>query len=848
MPTPTFWQGSSRKIALGIGLIVLLLLGLFLFRQPLAKVLLQQFANKYNARIDCLDFKVDGALNITLSRLCISHPQAQILIKQAVWHRQANTISIRSALITHLPVEAATTDTTDNSDKLTAPDLGLPKGLPQMEIKQLTLRSPLLHKALSLQLSQASSESITLSGDIQATLHIAKGNLTGAIEWSLADLSKHLHAAQQFTHTYANILNGPELPSERIISTFEFDGQRLSSINQVALSTLLAFESCQVNLSASGNIKLAADISAMSINLDLGQLSIQSSLQDCVLLQGMPKQLRPREIKLSQSSAINITEHDLTSKHLRFSTMETPRFDITLSELIYRFDGESSLDYGVNLSRSSDTEQQRLIFASSGHLSHGPQGIRIDGPQNSITLSDFMFDGLSLNHIIGDFGLRYSSEDGLSGQGALQSKNIGFRDTNIASLATQFSVSGPTINLLTFQIHNQLENIRYQDKHTPTTIQQKSPQASSNLIHAKQLTSELILQVVDAQQIALRGTSTLGDTSIGELLSLKRLTLEHSANLSLDKNTVASEHNFVVNNDLRGKIEQTQGSIRLHIPQQGAANLQNLLGPLLPELTISEGSISANASLPLVDPLISGHLSLNNIKALYQQYSINDVNFQGAFTQNSAGLQLAPSRVAIASLDVGVPINNLQSSLEIIDSKGKLSRTEGDMLGGRFGFADLWLDGRTQSLEISLRDIELAKLLELQHQAGMSITGKVKGSLPIKLGSGGLSINEGFVLNQGPGTLRINNNPAFDAIKAQQAELVFLENMDFERLSSSVKLAPDGWLLLDFSLLGTNPEKKQSVNFNYSHQENIFTLLQSLRLSNSVENTIKQKTGKGGGK
>ena len=54
----------------------------------------------------------------------------------------------------------------------------------------------------------------------------------------------------------------------------------------------------------------------------------------------------------------------------------------------------------------------------------------------------------------------------------------------------------------------------------------------------------------------------------------------------------------------------------------------------------------------------------------------------------------------------------------------------------------------------------------------------------------------------------------------------------------------DGLLLLDFSILGQNPNQQQAVNFNYHHEENILTLLRSLRLTDSVQNQIEKKIKK----
>ena len=65
--------------------------------------------------------------------------------------------------------------------------------------------------------------------------------------------------------------------------------------------------------------------------------------------------------------------------------------------------------------------------------------------------------------------------------------------------------------------------------------------------------------------------------------------------------------------------------------------------------------------------------------------------------------------------------------------------------------------------------------------------------------------------------------------------------MAISQLESKVTLKPDGEMLFDFAIKGNNPVQNQAVNFNYSHQENLFSLLESIRLINSVAKTIEQK-------
>ena len=142
---------------------------------------------------------------------------------------------------------------------------------------------------------------------------------------------------------------------------------------------------------------------------------------------------------------------------------------------------------------------------------------------------------------------------------------------------------------------------------------------------------------------------------------------------------------------------------------------------------------------------------------------------------------------------------------------------------------------------VNFNNIDLEQVMALQQQPGLKITGKVNGNMPIVVDKEGIKIENGWLSSLTGGKLTIKNNPSFDSIKTQQPELALLENLDFTQLESKVKFDSDGWVFFDFAIQGNNPDRKQSVNFNYSHEENLFSLLESIRLVNSVENQIEQK-------
>ena len=48
-------------------------------------------------------------------------------------------------------------------------------------------------------------------------------------------------------------------------------------------------------------------------------------------------------------------------------------------------------------------------------------------------------------------------------------------------------------------------------------------------------------------------------------------------------------------------------------------------------------------------------------------------------------------------------------------------------------------------------------------------------------------------------------------------------------------------MTLGVNLQGYNQQQAQQVNFNYNHEENVFTLLRALRLSDEITQKVEQE-------
>ncbi|MGY0591885.1 MAG: YdbH domain-containing protein, partial [Paraglaciecola chathamensis] len=364
------------------------------------------------------------------------------------------------------------------------------------------------------------------------------------------------------------------------------------------------------------------------------------------------------------------------------------------------------------------------------------------------------------------------------------------------------------------------------------------------------LNNQLSGKISQLRKIDLTGSTRINGIALNldedQYLTFASLFATHAIAGDLQDKSLVSEHDLIVDEAIHMNIHQQQQTLTVSAEQQAISNFQSVVNRFMPELTLQEGMLNLNGLFELQGSTFDGKFALANGALKYNEYTAKGAVTTGHIQFNSAGLQLDKSTLHIESVNAGVPIENIEIEYVLHNSKAKINHARGDILGGTFNVSELWLDKRNQHTQVTVNDISLAKVVALQQQSGISVTGSVSGILPMSVNNNEVHIDDGLLKSEGPGTLKIDGNPAFDSIAEQQSELNYLRDLQFEQLSSNVTLNSDGLLLLDFAILGKNPNQQQAVNFNYHHEENVLTLLRSLRLTDSVQNKIEHKIKQGG--
>jgi hypothetical protein len=173
-------------------------------------------------------------------------------------------------------------------------------------------------------------------------------------------------------------------------------------------------------------------------------------------------------------------------------------------------------------------------------------------------------------------------------------------------------------------------------------------------------------------------------------------------------------------------------------------------------------------------------------------------------------------------------LTNITAELQAQANKAWLSSISAEAFDGLLTADKVRLSLAPQRIEAKAENLDLAILAKAGREAGVTLTGRVSGELPIEVRDGKVSIIEGKLYNLGAGMLSVSENASVNALKAQQPQLKtvigLLDNLDIDTLRSDVALTEDGWLTLGVNIKGENKSQAQPVNFNYTHHENIYTL------------------------
>ena len=765
--------------------LVIVLLGIVSSPSVISGLVNQYFLDS-DTKLTCLDYQLTSFSHLNIHRACVELNQLTLVATVVRYAPFKKTLAAER-------VEVTVKQTEHNPPAdLTASNTAfvLPDNLPDISIDNLVLYSEILNTPvhLSVQQTQKHRFDIISSGDVspalieRGSIEFSGNEITAQIHWSPSVAFDMIHFDQQLKDTLA-------FDQALIISQLTLSSEMLASSHKLGPVLKLSHADCTVALATNGTVDFNYFLNKSEGEIAPSQTLIHADFSPCNPITQRLGKVKNKQLNLTFNGVVSIEDKTLSLPSLTLRSVAKDFLTAQFTDIETTGPNEISFNALV-------TAKMPEVGLFNTDLSLHKQGpaIQVSGLISSakVLLADNQLENAEAH-----YSFNLVIEDTPRGEGQVKFN----ADKLIAT-------------------HMGLANI----------------------------TSELDILLAPNTQIS-------GQTQIG-LLDAKvidtSVSLEHQFNVVVAERTISGQHVVNLPSELSfavlHQLSEDQHNAQIQLPLQPVSNLNQIVGPL--GVQTQEGNLLADIKLDLLSLSGNGKIEVQDTAVKYGEYLAQGINYSPDFRLDSGNLQLSPSMFRVENLDAGVEITDITGELSSENGRFQVNRVRSELLGGLLEIDSAWLDNKDQTVTLKLRDIDLQSVMQTQQQAGIDssgieLSGKLNGDVPVKVESGQASIALASLINSTEGTLKITGNSGFEALKVQQPEigqqLALLEHVEFETLTSDLTMDTDGMVFFDMKIRGVNPEHKQPINFNYTHEQNIFTLLKALRLSEQIEQSIQQK-------
>ncbi|WP_462159209.1 intermembrane phospholipid transport YdbH family protein [Pseudoalteromonas sp. GB56] len=792
----------------------------YVYRTEITHAVAKHYLDHYDAQLTCADWQWgEGLFAIEANRLCLSYEGHSLTLEGISLTFDALSIEKATVVATTL----AQSNSADSQWQNAPLALLLPIKRPLLHIESASISYPGLARAMQFSIDEQRLNHFVVAGDVNG-------------EWALdADvISVDISMSDAFTEVLlqqAQSLYQAELPWQAWVTNLglkgQFWGNRVDA--QIHTSARVNFDSgdnCIWVASSAGRIALQSNDMHV-FQLDTSALTTEVALPQCAKLAQNTQYLGGlRGAKWHVNAAEPMTLDLLGNVRMPSLAISTQAEKESLSVLakqsqlnwqVLSFEGEYALEAKIN---------QYGSFTSQGQYSNTNIAGSYEGQFNVPT--DI---GVTVNELQSEGDFVYQ----------LQGKSV----LSARVRAEQITAQGLDAGEMTANVDLKLtaEGTIEGRVNTHFTLLNGYGTLVENLRQTYDITGDIGIGRKSAQVKAqstiarLRYDSLLfSDIKIDSNVTVAR-AIEGSHLLQWQGINALAKHNFDSNN----------APVSLTINNTDLSAFMPVVRQLNADVVLGEGQVSLSASGDAKLQQFDWQLDITDADILYQNYLVQSLSVKPQGKWNSGQLHLRESTFTIDEVRAGPVLTQVKGLVGLKDDI-YLADVTASALGGSVALNKMYVTGlekQRPNTIVTLNGIDASKLVALEPQQGIAFKGILGASLPLRFDNEGVSVEDGRIYSQQPGKLTIDNNAAFNAVKSQQEQLGpmlgMLENLDIHDIQADVNLKRDGWLTMAMRIKGENPDHKQAVNFNYNHEENIYTLFKALRLSDEITKKVEQE-------
>lgn len=810
-----------KRVGLIMGAVLLgiVLLG-YVFRLPLLQRAVAPQLEKAGVTLSCLDFSLTSKLNVYIQKACLSYKNQELVVEGVT----ANTrhVEIKHAALNVNPLP--------QSNKVSSPatilDLALPEKRPTITVEHLTIHGAFLKRPLMLNITEPTLNQFVVNGDLSASAMLYNNKVQGQLKVS-DELLK------QLLKTDNELLSGLSFNTTQ---TFSFNGVEASLAGNLQTLYDYKIQSCGITNSSKGVLSATYNLNSQKLYIDPSQLknnvTISNNCQS-LIPEGDYKAFAVKQLPLNWHWAlprpISLVDNNLTLPLITLKSNEQTgqEVDITFTDTFI------NIATPLQSARTQLKAQLHTDDINAVVLNTQLENAQLSGNYDiALTaLPEFLPADANNVKAYGDFTLTQ----------LVDSKPVG-------KVSTTFSFDkavayGTTINTYTGKLVASMSekldaSVVLKSEFKGAQYEEYKLTGINNTLSAK-------ANLGVGELFAHLNANTQINTLTSPIVDLNTINVTSTGLQS--RALKASHHVFVNGVELVANhhVSKVAHPFEVIIPQQSVLSLNSLVSQFEPLAQLTQGEFNGRISGDVNLQKANFNLTIDDTSALYNDYLVNQFRAQLSGQYDSGQLNVEPTTFNLNELRAGAVVNNINGKIKVVNNSAQAFDIIGNVFDGVFELDKYTLLKQQQTANVTFKDIDASKLITLDDKSGITLTGRLKGWLPLHFSDSGVEVTNGNLLNQGEGKLIISNNTAFDSVMQQQQELQpvlsLLKNLDIQKLNSTVALNSDGWLNLGVNLQGFNEPQQQQVNFNYNHEENVFTLLRALRLSDEITQKVEQQ-------
>lgn len=334
--------------------------------------------------------------------------------------------------------------------------------------------------------------------------------------------------------------------------------------------------------------------------------------------------------------------------------------------------------------------------------------------------------------------------------------------------------------------------------------------------------------------------------------------------LRADARLATTKDALVITSQLRHDLATGSGAAKLRLtPLTFAAGrtLSQLLAPWPYPIDLHGGRCEAEGTVtwklgaaPRLD--INATARVTDLSGQFRKAGFAGLSGTLVLSSRGGWHTVKPLELTMTKLNPGIPLETLRARLDVATPPRhtlpvvNVAAASAQLLGGKARTEPFQWDTseHTHRIVLVLEDLSLADIVALERQPGLAATGTLSGRLPVEITRGGVALQTGELRAHEPGG-HISYVPSGSlkrmAESNQQMRFVLdaLSNFHYHTLQVSADSTPKGDVTLHVMLQGANPDWQSGrpVHLNLNVQENIPTLLRSLRLADELGEALGKK-------